>query len=98
MPTYVYETITPAGGGEVFELQQSLAEPPLTQHPLTGAPVRRVYTAPNLSLKHGVSTVTPTLSAAHLARHGFSRYEKTAKGQYVKTAGHEGPAAIRAES
>jgi predicted nucleic acid-binding Zn ribbon protein len=44
MPIYVYETI-PAGTEatpERFEVRQSMSEQPLTQHPQTGAPVRRV--------------------------------------------------------
>jgi len=42
--TYLYETI-PANEGdpiEQFEVQQSMNDLPLTQHPETGAPVRRV--------------------------------------------------------
>lgn len=44
MPTYLYETVPDAPGSEAerFELKQSFAEAPLTRHPETGAPVRRV--------------------------------------------------------
>ena len=43
MPTYVYEVVLPEGqGGEQFELIQPISEPPLTEHPQTGEPVRRV--------------------------------------------------------
>jgi hypothetical protein len=44
MATYVYETI-PRQAGESprrFEVVQSMKEAPLTQHPDTGEPVRRV--------------------------------------------------------
>ncbi len=44
MPTYVYETI-PQSANETpqrFELKQSMSEKPLTQHPESGAPVRRI--------------------------------------------------------
>lgn len=44
MATYVYETI-PTQEGELpvqFELQQSMKDEPLTKHPETGAPVRRL--------------------------------------------------------
>lgn len=44
MPTYVYETL-PQKRGETpqqFERQQSMKDAPLTTHPETGAPVRRV--------------------------------------------------------
>ena len=42
--TYLYETI-PANEGdpvEQFEIQQSMNDLPLTRHPETGVPVRRV--------------------------------------------------------
>ena len=44
MPTYLYETVpdAPGSAAERFELKQSFAEAPLTSHPATGAPVRRV--------------------------------------------------------
>jgi predicted nucleic acid-binding Zn ribbon protein len=43
MPTYLYETV-PAENelAERFELKQSFSDPPLTVHPSTGTPVRRV--------------------------------------------------------
>ena len=44
MTTYVYETI-PVKKGEkprYFEVRQSMNEAPLTKHPETGEPVRRV--------------------------------------------------------
>lgn len=46
MATYVYETI-PSIEGETpkrFEVKQSMKEAPLTRHPDTGEPVRRVIT------------------------------------------------------
>lgn len=44
MPIYVYETIpsVPDAAPERFELRQSMAEAPLTMHPESGVPVRRV--------------------------------------------------------
>ena len=44
MPTYVYETIPQKAGDEPerFEVHQSMHDAALTQHPETGAPVRRV--------------------------------------------------------
>lgn len=50
MPTYVYETIPSdeAARPVVFEVQQKMADAPLTHHPETGEPVRRVLTAPFL--------------------------------------------------
>lgn len=44
MPTYVYETIPQVEGEAVqrFETRQSMKDAPLTQHPDSGRPVRRV--------------------------------------------------------
>jgi predicted nucleic acid-binding Zn ribbon protein len=44
MPTYLYETvpIQPEEPIDRFEVRQSFSEAPLTTHPTTGAPVRRV--------------------------------------------------------
>ncbi len=44
MPIYVYETIpaAPDLAPERFELRQSMADAPLTTHPESGVPVRRV--------------------------------------------------------
>lgn len=44
MTTYIYETI-PSNADEkpeVFEVQQNMNDEPLTKHPETGVPVRRV--------------------------------------------------------
>lgn len=44
MPTYVYETIPQVEGErpQRFEVRQSMKDAPLTQHPDSGLPVRRV--------------------------------------------------------
>jgi predicted nucleic acid-binding Zn ribbon protein len=44
MPTYLYETLPSAPDEAIqqFEVKQSFSEAPLTAHPTTGAPVRRV--------------------------------------------------------
>jgi predicted nucleic acid-binding Zn ribbon protein len=46
MATYLYETIPPQPDAPTvrFELEQSMKAAPLTQHPVTGEPVRRVIT------------------------------------------------------
>ena len=47
MPTYVYQIVNDDGtDGEIFEVQQSMSESALTQHPKTGQKVRRVYVVP----------------------------------------------------
>jgi len=44
MTTYVYETIQADHSTEtrIFEFQQRMTDKPLTQHPETGEPVRRI--------------------------------------------------------
>lgn len=44
MPTYIYETVPKKAGGRTrrFEQRQSMNDRPLTKHPETGEPVRRV--------------------------------------------------------
>jgi predicted nucleic acid-binding Zn ribbon protein len=44
MTTYVYETIPhqPGAKPQRFEVRQSMHDAPLTKHPETGEPVRRV--------------------------------------------------------
>lgn len=46
MPTYVYETIPQSSTEEPqrFEIKQSIKDAPLSSHPQTGRPVRRVIT------------------------------------------------------
>lgn len=46
MATYVYETVprTPTEQPRRFEVVQSMRDAPLTRHPDTGEPVRRVIT------------------------------------------------------
>lgn len=46
MATYLYQTIpsSPDEPVEQFEFQQSMNDDPLTHHPETGKPVRRVIT------------------------------------------------------
>jgi predicted nucleic acid-binding Zn ribbon protein len=97
MPVYVYEVIMEDGDeGQVFEVVQRMSDEPLTQHPTTGQPVRRIIQAPNIATKYTSSHEKKTLSNENLAAKGFTRYEKAGDGQYVKTAG-DGPKTISAD-
>jgi predicted nucleic acid-binding Zn ribbon protein len=44
MPTYIYETVPKKAATKPkrFEMKQSMNDKPLTKHPETGEPVRRV--------------------------------------------------------
>lgn len=56
MTTYVYETIptTPGMKPVYFEIQQGEHDTPLTRHPDSGAPIRRVVLGGFGVLKSGV--------------------------------------------
>jgi predicted nucleic acid-binding Zn ribbon protein len=55
MPTYLYETVPAAASEPVeqFELKQHFDEAPLTVHPDTGTPVRRVISGGIGLVTHG---------------------------------------------
>lgn len=61
MATYLYETIPSKPGEEpvTFEVGQSMKDAPLTKHPETGAPVRRVITGGFGFVSKGRSTPSP---------------------------------------
>jgi hypothetical protein len=95
MPLYVYEVVLPDGtGGERFERFQKMADAPLTVHPETGEPVRRVISEPNAPRAWTDAQGKAATSDANLAAKGFTKYVKTGDGSYEKTAG-TGPKKIR---
>ena len=95
MPIYVYETIDADGvGGERFEWVQSMNDAPLTRHPDTGVPVRRVFLPPNIATAYTAGRLRRMMSPENTAAKGFSTYQKDGSGGYVKTSGHDGPATL----
>lgn len=97
VPTYRYAIIRPDGeDGECFEVVQKMSDPPLTVHPQSGAPVRRVPTAPNLSLRYGEAATKNALSDRNLERLGFAKYKNAGDGRFERLAG-KGPDAISAD-
>src|SRR6187455_2910312 len=95
MPLYQYEIVTADGSsGEQFEVFQSMADSPLTTHPETGQPVRRVYGAPAIGGKWSDSAMGKSVSDdKKLDRLGFTKYVKAGDGIYEKRAG-KGPDVI----
>jgi predicted nucleic acid-binding Zn ribbon protein len=92
MPVYVYEVIQPGGGGERFEIQQSMQDAPLRQHPETGQPVRRVFLPPNLATRHTPGATSRLLDNRNIEKAGFTKYEKDKlTGRYHRVAGNQGP-------
>ena len=95
MPLYQYEVILKSGeSGEQFEVFQSMAEEPLTKHPQTGEPVRRVLHAPAIGGKWSESAMNRSVADdKKLDRLGFTKYVKSGDGTYEKRAG-KGPDVI----
>jgi len=95
MPLYVYEVVLPDGSaGEQFEVLQKMSDAPLTTHPETGEPVRRVFAEPNAPRAWTASQGKSKMSDKNLAAKGFTKYVKTDKGTYEKTAG-SGPKKLK---
>jgi predicted nucleic acid-binding Zn ribbon protein len=95
MPIYVYEVITADNSdGEQFEIFQSMADAPLTKHPETGLPVRRVFQSPAIGGKWSESAMGKAVADdKKLDRLGFTKYVKSGDGTYEKRAG-KGPDVI----
>ena len=92
MPIYVYEVVTDDDEpGQVFEVTQKMADPPLTKHPTTGQPVRRVIQPPHLPAKWTDRHAKSMLSNENLASKGFTKFERSGDGEYHRTAGSDGP-------
>ncbi len=99
MPTYLYEVILPDGEeGQVFEVEQAMSDPPLTEHPTTGQPVRRVITAPNIVSQYSDRSLNNALAdSKKLEQMGLTKYVKSGDGTYEKHAGTQGPDVISAD-
>jgi predicted nucleic acid-binding Zn ribbon protein len=95
MPLYVYEVVLSDGtGGEQFEVLQRMADVPLTKHPETGEPVRRIFGEPNTPRAWTDSQGKSATSDKNLAAKGFTKYVKTGNGTYEKTTG-SGPKKLK---
>ena len=96
MPTYVYEVIgDDSERGERFEIVQAMADEPLTAHPETGQPVRRVFLPPAIAGKFSpMKTDAALKDDKKLERLGFTKYVKAGDGKYEKVVGN-GPDSIQ---
>ncbi len=99
MPIYFYEEIREDGSsGEPFEIHQNMADEPLTKHPRTGAPVRRVLQAPFIGGQWSDSAMKRSVTNDNkLERLGFTKYVKSGDGTYEKTLG-SGPSKLSADT
>ena len=96
MPTYVYQVITDDGSeGEVFEVVQRMSEDPLTEHPETGAPCKRIPALPTIPGNWSDHATNQKLSDKNLDRLGFTKYQRAGDGHYEKKAG-SGPNVLNA--
>jgi hypothetical protein len=93
MPIYHYQVITDDDSGEIFEVIQGMSEAPLTEHPESGLPVRRVFTRANAPKTWSSQNMKANLSDNNLDRMGFTKYVKTEQGKYEKVVG-KGPSKI----
>ncbi len=91
MPTYLYQEQLPDGSdGDVVEIIQNMADPPLKKHPKNGNPLRKIYSPPNLPKKYTEAATQSKLTNENVEKHGFTRYEKDkVTGRYHKTAGKD---------
>ena len=98
MPIYEYEVILEDGEpGMRFEVRQSMSDEPLTHHPQTGQPVRRVISAPMIASKYTDRAMNKVISDdKKLDKLGFTKYVKSGDGTYEKRAG-KGPDRISSD-
>ncbi len=97
MPIYVYEVIVDDDSeGEIFEIEQPMTAEPLSKHPLTGEPVRRIYLPPNISKKYTPWQTANKLENKNVEKAGFTKYERDKlTGTYHRVAGKEGPSKFK---
>jgi putative FmdB family regulatory protein len=81
MPTYEYEPVNPAKSCEScrtgFELVRALRDPPVTECPQCGAPVRKCISAP--AIGRSVSSLDDRAKNA-----GFTKLKRLGNGEYEK--------------
>ena len=77
--------------GEMFEVEQRMADAPLRKHPEDGRPVRRVILAPNLALQHSTAGDKRKLGDKNLERLGFTTYRNAGGGHFERRSGSAGP-------
>ena len=96
MPTYVYEVIEKNGsGGERFELVQPMSDDPITEHPETDQPVRRVIQPFQISGAASAMKADRALADdGKLEKLGFTKYVKSGDGKYDRVVGKGGPKSI----
>ena len=97
MPIYVYEVVMEDGSaGETIEVLQQMSDPPLTHHPETGLPLKKVITSAAIAGRWSDLKAKSNLSDKNLDAKGYTKYVKMGDGKYEKRAG-TGPDVISAD-
>jgi predicted nucleic acid-binding Zn ribbon protein len=91
MPIYTYEVILT---GEQLEILHPMAQASLKEDE-RGRPIRKVFTAPNITSKYTERSAAVSTSNENLGRLGFTKYSREGKGTYRKEVG-AGPDTIKA--
>jgi len=90
MPIYQYQVINERNRG-IFEVEQKINEcPPLTTHPITNEPVKRILTAAFPIAYSSHRERKSHFPLINLHKNGFTQYEKdSVSGDYYKTVGNQ---------
>ena len=98
MPIYTYQIINDDGApGDTFDVLRKMTDPPLTRHPETGQKVKRIYQPIHIAGITHEHHSKNRLSDSNLEKHGFTKYVKSGKGNYERTAGKAGPPTLSAD-
>lgn len=97
MPIYLYRVLKPGVCEDkcpTIEYEHSWREAPSVD-PKLGYPIKRIYTAPNLSKGYSEGHTKQLLSDKNIERHGFTKYVRDPIAQnYVRTSGKAGPSSF----
>lgn len=97
MPVYTYQVINKDGSeGETFDIVRQMSDPPLTEHPETGEPVKRVFKSVHIAGMTNAIHSRTLMSDKKLAQNGFTKYQRNGKGHYERTVGNAGPETLSA--
>ena len=93
MPIYQYLIVNSKSGKEILEIEQGLRAQALTNHPITGEPIRRIIQKSKLTLSHSTTNENKSLELSNLEKKGFTVFEKDNlnPAKFIRKAGKLGP-------
>lgn len=98
MPVYTYQIVREDGTpGEMFDVVRKMSDPPLTHHPETGEPVKRIFKPTHIAGITSELHKKTHLNEKKLEQNGFTMYKRNGKGHYERRVGSEGPDHISAD-